>query len=286
MEGAQAAFQKEQAAEQSVKGDVFRAAEEIRTLQGVLEARFAERGQLAIAVSAIEQKIQERRRELGAAAQQDFDLSRSTRDAQAELDAIQRQRATVANTEPEVVELKNYPTPLGKTVDADEAHFQLRGGRIVCVPVEDLVKKLKADAQQKVYKLRDQTEMTETIGPIDGFRMRYTLERVDTPAEEIMRTGRGGSMVRMARWQLLPVANDLGESIDEAKQPGSQFQQTLGRLRPGRTTVTLWVYPDSFATFRATRDELYRLGFAVAGRPLPEDVLIGGSPDGSKSSAE
>ena len=55
---------------------------------------------------------------------------------------------------------------------------------------------------------------------------------------------------------------------------------------PRDTTITLWVYPDSFDLYRQLKEELHNLGFATAGRPLPEGVLIGGSSDGTRSSAQ
>jgi len=171
-------------------------------------------------------------------------------------------------------------------VDDDEAHFQIRAGRITFVPLDDLVKRLKDDAQQKLYKLRSQAELTETIGPMGGFRLRYTLQRFETPVEEMVATGRGGVHVRMTHFELIPVSAELGEPVDVALGPSSEFRQIVSGLRPGRTTITLWTYPDSFGSFRRVKKELFRMGFPTAGRPLPEGLFIGGSPEGSKSRAE
>ncbi len=77
-----------------------------------------------------------------------------------------------------------------------------------------------------------------------------------------------------------------GEPLDTALADTSSFRQSLAALKPGKTTVTLWVYQDSFAEFRQLRKELYRLGFVTAGRPLTDTMPIGGSPDGSRSAAE
>ena len=51
-------------------------------------------------------------------------------------------------------------------------------------------------------------------------------------------------------------------------------------------TITLWTYPGSFDDFRKLKKELYRLGFPVAARPLPDGVPISASSQGSKSTAE
>jgi hypothetical protein len=60
----------------------------------------------------------------------------------------------------------------------------------------------------------------------------------------------------------------------------------LSQFEPNRTTVTVWVYPDSFNEFRQLKADLFQRGYATAGRPMPEGHPIGGSPDGSRSAAE
>jgi hypothetical protein len=82
------------------------------------------------------------------------------------------------------------------------------------------------------------------------------------------------------------VANQVGETAAEALAEGSEFRQSLRKLRPGYHTITMWLYPDSFDAFRQIRKELYRLGYMVAARPLPPGTPISGSPDGSKSAAQ
>jgi len=163
-----------------------------------------------------------------------------------------------------------------------ELHFRLLQGRVTYIPWDDLVAKLKEDAPKNVAKLKDATQVTETLGPIGGFRMKYTLRRVQqlTPA--------GGGMavqqrVELDRFTLVPIRDDLGEPLQQAMSEGSEFRDLLKRLDPDRTTVTVWVYPDSFDQFRTLKAELFRRGFLTAGRPLPEGHPIGGSPDGSRS---
>jgi hypothetical protein len=129
-------------------------------------------------------------------------------------------------------------------------------------------------------------EFTDTLGPIDGFRMRYTFRRYDTSPEDAMQTGQMGATIRLEVAEFLPVAPEMGEPIDVAIRPGSDFRDRLARQDPARTTLTLWVYPDSFEPFRQLRELLHEQGFAVAARPLPEGVPISGSPNGQKSAAE
>ncbi len=283
---AQEQLTQEKQTEQSLTADIYRLTSDMRTLGAHLQQRFAERNRLSTTVAAAEQAVQQGRQSLDTAAQQEFDLRQNLAAAQAQLEAIEQQRRDAQQRVAAPEQIECYPTALGKIVDDDEAHFQIRAGRITFVPFDELIKRFKSDAEQKVYKLRDQKELTETVGPLGGFRMRYTIRRFDTAVDERVPTSRGGSYVRLVQCDLIPVAGDLGEPVDAALGPNSEFRQILATFRPGRTTVTLWTYPDSFGSFNRVKKELYQMGFATAGRPLPEGTFIGGSPEGSKSHAE
>ena len=127
--------------------------------------------------------------------------------------------------------------------------------------------------------------MTDTVPPEQGFRLTYRVKLRPPTTEEIRESGSQQPKFE-DRIELTPVADNLGETIDEALRPGSQFRQALADRRAKDATITLWTYPDSFDDFRRVKKELYRLGFPVAARPLPEGVPISGSSTGSKSTAE
>ena len=84
----------------------------------------------------------------------------------------------------------------------------------------------------------------------------------------------------------MPISEDLGEPVEDALRPDSQFHRDLAEAGTARPVVTIWTYPDGFAAFRRIKEELYRLGFATAARPLPRNAPISASPQGSKSAAE
>jgi len=281
-----AELHKDLATEESLRGEALAAAEETGSLQRETLLQRRNRDALAVVTSALEQEIQARRERMDAETQELFDLGRSLTQSRFELEELKRQRAEVESTRPEPIVVESYPTPLSRTVSAGEVHFQLSGGRIVLVPLEQLVAQLKQNAERQKYRLLDAPELTDTVGPLGGFRLRYTLQRHDLSAETAMLTGRSGSYARLERWTLVPVSSQLGEPVDEALAEGSEFRQAVAKLRPGRETITIWTYQDSFASFRRIKKELYELGFSVAARPLPLGVPISGSPEGSKSAAE
>jgi hypothetical protein len=174
---------------------------------------------------------------------------------------------------------------MAKTVFGREIHLRLAAGRLGYVPWDELVEQLKEEAPQQVWKLKDAPRITETLGPVRGFRMHYTLAR----GQQVNPTRHGVAVrnqIELDRFVLVPVSKDLGEPLDEALRDSSEFRTILAQFDPDRTTVTVWVYPDSFDDFRRLKAFLFRQGYLAAGRPMPEGQPIGGSPRGSRSAAQ
>ncbi len=262
-------------------GDVDALAAQLEVLDADTAAKRQERDALAVVVAGLEQQLAERRGTLDANRQAAFDLQRRLADAQARLQDAQRQLAAASDAPTQAVTVLNYPTPISRTVEGQEVHFQLHGRRIKHIPLESLLEQFKREAQSRSWKLRDRPEMSGTVGPVDGFRLQYTLARVD-----VAQGGQVGSYAQLVEWTLKPVSDGLGESLAEALAPQSECSAVIAKHHPRKCTITLWVYPDSFAEFRGLKQRLYELGYATACRPLPAGIEIGGSPQGSRSVAE
>ncbi len=264
----------EQAAEQAVTADVSRTTEEIGDIELAVQQRTGERNVLSTMVSAGEQQIAQRRQQLDAQSRGQFDLAQSIRDAEIQLHKLYESKAAAEVDASAPVQVESYPTPLGRTVVGEEIHFQLRNQRIVYVPLRVLVSKAQEDMATHHHRyLEEGDELTQTYGPMEGFTMRLSVRRKER--------------VRVV-FEFIPDSQQpMGETIEEAlATPNSQFRLRLDGKKPAQTTVTIWVYPDSFAQFRHVKKELYLMGFATAGRPLPENQFITGSNAGSQSSAE
>jgi hypothetical protein len=266
----------------NLEDEVLNLSNEIEALQETNSLRYLERDTLAFAVAAGEHDLNERRKTLDAHAREQYDLNRALAAAEDALETTTTELARSLTAVPEAVnKIETYPTPISHTVLGREIHFQLKGGRVTRIPMDELIQRFEIDAHEKIGRLQDQVEIVETIGPLDGFWLRYTLERIDVPAPG------GASASRLAYgFKLYPEASDLGETWQDALRPGSQFRSALAKVPAAGTTVTLWTYPDSFAAYRALKKDLYLLDYAVAGRPMPEHQAIGASPSGSQSSAE
>ena len=285
---AAADLEKLAAEERSLRGELANSAEEIQNLGRETAVRGLERDMLATTVAAMEHDVRARRSQMDTQSQADFDVARDLAGAHRQLEEIQRRRVEVQTARPDSIVVESYPTPIGRAVDNKEVHFHLRLDRVACVPIETLVLMARDDAKRKADKLADRhdlPEFTETVGPENGFRFRYTAERF----ERVEKTPQGPARyvgLRVSLWTVIPVAGQVGEPVDEALAPSSAFRRALAGFKPDQTTLTIWVYPDSFDSFRRLRKELHQLGYKVAARPLPEGVMIAGSPKGTKSEAE
>ena len=98
-------------------------------------------------------------------------------------------------------------------------------------------------AEQSSRLFRDGVQRGE-VGPVAGFRMEYLVRVKRLSTIEELREG-SSMTVELSKWQLNPEPDLDSEGIDEALKPGSDFLRYL-RGADAETTITLWVYPDSF----------------------------------------
>jgi hypothetical protein len=257
----------------SLEGDVASLVGEIEKVQLAAGVKFEERRLLAQQAEQARQQIAAARQQFDARRRADFDLRRANDAATADLAKLDEELEAAQRGERPSVEVVSYPTPISKTVHGKEIHFQLRGGRIAQVPIDSLLDRLPGEMRRHRDKLLTSHEVTSTCGPIDGFRMQYTIIR-------------DGSYVRLFECQFLPISPQIGEPLEMALADNSEFRRAIAAANPRTATITLWAYPDSFAAYRQLKEVLYKQGFSVAGRPQPADEPIGGSPHGSKSAAE
>jgi hypothetical protein len=257
----------------------------IRREQMEIERRRWERNQLHLVLTALERHFDEFTGELDEAKQADFAVQREIAKAKHEAEKLAEVKEGLASSAQQTSVLEHLPTPMAKTVFGKEIQFRLTGGKLAYIPWDDLLNRLKDEAPEKIWKLKDADSITETLGPVGDFRMKYILRRaryaVAMPGGDSVR-----ERVELERFTITPVREDLGETVDQALQPGSNFNLMLAGADPRQTTITIWLYPDSFQHFRKIKHALYERGFLTASRPMPEGHPIGGSPDGSRSAAQ
>jgi hypothetical protein len=175
-------------------------------------------------------------------------------------------------------------SPVARPASGDEFHFELRRNRISFINLDRLMELARADAQVRIRMTDRSGLITSQVGPVGAFSLAYVLGRATGGIEELIE--RQSVRFDLKGWELVPEAEQRGETYEASRNPISEYARAVNRLSPGRSVVTFWVYPDSFPIYRRLREELVGRGFGVAGRPLPEGMLIRGSPMGSVSAAQ
>ena len=185
------------------------------------------------------------------------------------------------------VKIENFPTPISKMVDEKEAHFQLRRGRIAYVPFNEFAGKFRSLFEQKAHKLRDTDEITETIGPLGDFTIRYTLARVEIPLGRGGEDGAGGELHPTVRILFLSPGRRHRRAGRRSHGPGVVVSRQARRVQSPALHDHVLDLSRQLRRFQSRPQRAVSTGLCRR-RPadVPKDGRIGGSPNGSKSAAE
>jgi len=258
---------------------------EINRFDGEIQSRQYERNVMLDMLSAAREQWDQQKSQLNR-QQQDAATTISTLASKEQrLQELVGERTALESSQSPVVVVEHLPSPMAKTVFGEEVHFRLHQGRLTVVPIDSLIEAIRENFRRAVDGTRPGSNES-TIGPIRGYTARYEVERSRAMVQ------RGGTVSTALRSELTglviePVEENLGEPITQVLTSGrSLLDIELAGRDPATTTVTVWVYPDSFADFRRLKEYLYARGFATAARPLPEGTPISGGPRGSRSAAQ
>lgn len=249
----------------------------IREEEFAIAQRREERSRLLMITQLAERELEAAKAKLSEKEQIDLDANSQRRTLEQELDRIQKTLAGIDLSPAKTEVIKHYPTPLAKTVWGKEAHFRLCEGRIVRVPLEEMLDQMVIEAKVHAWKLKDASSFTETLGPVQDFRLQYTIVKVEH---------RGMVGAQLGRAHVILTRENMGEPVAQALKPGSDFEFTLKELDPRKCAITIWTYPDSYKDYRAIREILHKKGFVTAGRPMPDGYPISVAPDGNRSSGQ
>ncbi|MEZ6131011.1 MAG: hypothetical protein R3C59_20260 [Planctomycetaceae bacterium] len=181
--------------------------------------------------------------------------------------------------------LNHRLSPVGESVVEDELHFRLSAGRIAHVPLMSLLDRLKEQVSSRRSVVMKFHRYEGMVGPVEGFRMQYIVERNSTSPLKALQYGQNAFHISVARWTVLPAETLEAEPVAAALRIGSRFRQLLEATDP-QTAITVWLYPGDFQYFHQIREFAHGLNLRVAARPLPEGTQIAGSPNGSRSTSQ
>jgi len=265
--------------------DSQRLEREIRRSDAQLAEIARQRGQLMDLVNMAKAAWEDKKKELDSKDVERGQAEAKIAAAKKELEDLQQARSRVESSDRPVVAVSHLPTPMAKTVFGEEVHFRLKAGLLSVVPIDRLVAEIQRDLQRVAPGGRDGV-LDSAVGPVQGFVARYEMEK----SREMV--SRGGQVATATRVQLTsmvlePLSEPHGQRLaDVLASNGNLLDVELAGRLPDKTTVTVWVYPDSFGEFRRLKEHLYGRGYATAARPLPMNRPIAGGPQGSKSIAQ
>lgn len=245
------------------------------------------RAELAMHRAVIEDNIENRRGRLDSSKQQQFDVQRQLLEAQIQLDEMAKEHLTLATAPTAAEEIECVPTPIAKIVEGDSIHLRLHKGLVSIVPLEELLGGVESRVDDIRRRLQSRNEVVETVGPINGYRLRFTVtKRIDPGSIGGPRVGHLQRSVHEQFAQVLPVSNEIGQNVEQSLMPGSKLYERLHSYKRQMPAVVVWLYTDSFKEFRPLKRALWEQGVSVAVRPMQKGALIGASPNGTKSAAQ
>lgn len=186
------------------------------------------------------------------------------------------------NTSPPKKQLK-YHAPISRVVDAEERFFECKAGRVTYIDLPALMQEVRGSLDDAANELKTSWRVDRATASVGPFRLRYAIEREKTSFDAGATPAPGNFRYGLSEWVLQPTTPDRGETLEEAMKEKSRFRRLVDPIDANLTTVTFWVYPDSFELFRRLRDHLYERGHDVAARPLPADAPIAASRHGTAS---
>jgi hypothetical protein len=247
----------------------------------------ARRQQLAEVKEAVDKEIAERRAKLDEKGQHQFDVQREIAAAEIKLHQLTKEQVSLLSQKADVQQIECVPTPLAKTVTGEEIHARLRHGQLAVVPADELFAEVgRRGADHLRNGLRDRNGAEDVFGPIDGFRMRLSIERFDAPPPSESPLPEPARPTLVMQGVFLPTSDDLGQPVEQALLPDSPFMRALRAKRNAAPAVTIWVYPDSYNELRSLKRAMWEAGVPMAVRPLADGQPIIFSTAGTKSAAQ
>lgn len=240
------------------------------------------RGSLLDLQGIAEAAWEEAQSELDQSKVRSAKLQRKIHEAQSEIAMLAGTKDRLADENAPLVAVEHLPTPMAKTVFGDEIDLRLKAGRLSVVPVENLMRDIKEDVQRMSSKPGNSAA---TVGPVHDYVANYVIERT---VGRITQNGRSGMAMtaRLGAVAFEPLSESVGQPIGEVLGQRSFLDVELAGRDPSSTTVTVWVYPDSFGELRQLKEHLYHRGFATAARPLLKGQAIIFSSTGTRSKAQ
>lgn len=207
-----------------------------------------------------------------------FDLKSEIFEKEKRRDDLRQEKDALAAARPQATVLENLPTPISRPVDGREGFFRLKNGRLSHVPLNEFQERARLYFKNFRGDFENKT-LEDKFGPSEGYTFHFFVDLEKRRADdEIVYTA------NFRYGECVPSGDELGEPVDEAlSNPDSVFRQKLLKYVRDDTTITVFVYQDSFEYLRDVKKFIFSAGYRLALRPLPDGAPIAVSPEGTQS---
>ncbi|MDO5567195.1 MAG: hypothetical protein Q4G59_11110 [Planctomycetia bacterium] len=227
-------------------------------------------------ITKLEAAIELESRKKSESDKKAFDRRQELARLDAQAQTLAQTRDTLAKTKTTPKLLQNVPTPLAKKVDGHEAFFCLRRGKISHVPMNVFTERIRG-MFSGIRSVKEE-KIDKTIGPVEDYSFHFQA------STHQVRHADGIEIVFSFDYgEFIPATDDVGETAQAALTQGSKFDQKLSMYLNDNSTITLFVYPDSFDLLRQIKQHLLDHKFVIALRPMPANQNITISPHGTAS---
>ena len=231
--------------------DLQKQYDELHGYNNEISFRDAERMAIMDRVTVAEKIVEEELGKIDQSARELIETEQEMSDLEKQLANLLQQQGDVQSIEKSTAILQHLPTPMAKTVFGRELHVMMRGGKVAVIPWDRLVDSLKIEARRSAERNSQKDRFVNQLGPIDGFLMTYGLKS----QSGIMSNGSTTKLARtieLEKFELDPTNDVVYESVTETMGIGGRLRFELASSTAQHTTITVWVYPDSFNEFLAS----------------------------------
>lgn len=232
-------------------------------------------------VTKLRAELDEARGDLSENDQRSLETHNAIAQAQLKLERLAREQIGLSAIEPErdVETVTVAPTPIVDGRADKTVSFRLQGGRLVYVPVDEVINELTQNLQPPPFSDPSAQVVTKhSVGPVQGFNARAIVAW-----RALLRGNRVGVQRQLVGMQLEEVTALQGEPLDQAFSVGGYVASRLELLDPETYVVRLMIYPDSFDAAPEAEQGFREKGYRIAKSLQAEGEPIGFSSNGYRA---
>lgn len=271
-------FESNKEAIQALKGTVGELNTQLQRVKKQADNVENQHHQMLLDIDGMETIVQMESEKKNKTDQEQFEKKRTVFQLDEKIKELKRIEDSLVHSGKKNINIENVPTPLGKKVEGHEGFFCLKNKRISHVPMNVFSERLRSYFRN--FRQISQSEIDDKMGPIDGYTFHFQAS-----LNQIREADGTHLSFSFNFGECIPENDQLGETLEKAFAAGSVFQQKIALYLKESSTITLFVYPDSFNELREIKKRLLEKGYTIALRPMPPGQRITFSPQGSKSTS-